>query len=131
MGHGRPSSRDGPSAASKDKIHDAIHDYFEYLHELGVVQVNLIHLSDNAFGGMALYDVMFMVNSWQRTGVFPTPQDGFTRHGRPGRGDLPAGHAGVGPVGEAGSRGAGARDHVAAVPGVGACTATATATPTA
>ena len=29
---------------------------------------------------MALYDVMFMINSWQRRGVLPTPQDGFTPH---------------------------------------------------
>ena len=69
-----------PSDANKDKIHAEIHGYFKYLHDLGVVQVNLIHLSDNAFGGMALYDVMFMINSWQRRGVLPTPQDGFTPH---------------------------------------------------
>ena len=64
--------------ANRDAIHMTIHDYFAYLRGLGIVQVNLIHLSDNAFGGMAVYDVMFMVNSWQRTGRMPPVEDGFT-----------------------------------------------------
>ena len=51
-----------------------IHDYFEYLKKLGVVQVNLIHLSDNAFGGMALYDLHFMLNTWARTQQLPTTE---------------------------------------------------------
>jgi microsomal dipeptidase-like Zn-dependent dipeptidase len=69
-----------PSDANRDAIHATIHDYFAYLYDLGVVQVNLIHLTDNAFGGMALYDVMFMVNSWQRRGRLPDTEDGFTPH---------------------------------------------------
>ena len=69
------------SAAIRKGIHDTIHDYFDYLHKLGVVQVNLLHLSNNAFGGMALYDVMFLVNSWHRTGLWPDPEDGFTGRG--------------------------------------------------
>ena len=52
-------------------IHTQLHGYFKYLRDLGVVQVNLIHLSDNAFGGMALYDLHFMLNTWARTGQFP------------------------------------------------------------
>ena len=64
--------------ANRAAIHTTIHDYFAYLRRLGIVQVNLIHLSDNAFGGMAVYDVMFMVNSWQRTGRMPPVEDGFT-----------------------------------------------------
>ena len=57
--------------ANRIVIHDMIHDYFAYLRGLGITQVNLIHLSDNAFGGMAIYDFMFIVNSLQRTGVQP------------------------------------------------------------
>ncbi len=55
-----------------------LHPYFKYLRDLGVVQVNLLHLSDNAFGGMALYDFMFMINSWFRTGRLPSTIDGFS-----------------------------------------------------
>lgn len=57
--------------ASRDAIHTAIHDYFAYLRGLGIVQVNLLHLSDNAFGGMAVYDFMFIVNSLYNRGVVP------------------------------------------------------------
>ena len=63
---------DDPAPPNRKLIHDAIHDYFAYLHDLGIVQVNLLHLSDNAFGGMAIYDFMFVVNSLQRTGQVPT-----------------------------------------------------------
>jgi microsomal dipeptidase-like Zn-dependent dipeptidase len=66
--------------ANRTAIHDTIHDYFDYLHRLGVVQINLIHLTDNAFGGMALYDVMFMINSLQRRNVLPTSEDGWGPH---------------------------------------------------
>jgi microsomal dipeptidase-like Zn-dependent dipeptidase len=66
--------------ANRKAIHDAIHDYFEYLHKLGVVQVNLIHLSDNAFGGMALYDMLFIINSLTRRGVLPNAEDGWAPH---------------------------------------------------
>ncbi len=68
---------DATRAAVRQSIHEQIHGYFEYLRNLGVVQVNLLHLSDNAFGGMALYDVMFVVNSWQRTGRLPEVEDGY------------------------------------------------------
>ena len=49
----------GRHAGQPDR--DPRHDprYFAYLRGLGIVQVNLIHLSDNAFGGMAIYDFMF------------------------------------------------------------------------
>ena len=57
--------------ADRVAIHTQLHDYFKYLRGLGVVQINLIHLSDNAFGGMALYDLHFMLNTWARTGQFP------------------------------------------------------------
>ncbi len=57
--------------ANRQAIHDAIHGYFDYLHALGVVQINLLHLSDNAFGGMAVYDVMFIVNSLYQRGIAP------------------------------------------------------------
>ena len=70
-------SRFSDLPAKPEDVHDQIHDYFAYLHGLGVVQVNLIHLSDNAFGGMALYDLMFVINTWQRTGRLPQTEDGF------------------------------------------------------
>jgi hypothetical protein len=57
--------------ADRVAIHTQLHGYFKYLRGLGVVQINLIHLSDNAFGGMALYDLHFMLNTWARTGQFP------------------------------------------------------------
>jgi hypothetical protein len=62
------------------ETHDKIHDYFVYLRKLGIVQINLLHLSDSAFGGMALYDYFFMINSWVRTGMnmLPAVEDGFT-----------------------------------------------------
>lgn len=66
-----------PTPANRDAIHAVIHPYFAYLRNLGVIQVNLLHLSDNAFGGMALYDWMFMFNTFTRTGTWPTPEDGF------------------------------------------------------
>ena len=47
---------------------------------LGVVQVNLIHLTDNAFGGMALYNRLFMINSFTRRGVLPKVENGWTAH---------------------------------------------------
>jgi len=52
-------------------IHKQLHAYFLYLRTLGIVQVNLLHLSDNAFGGMALYDLSFVLNTWARTGKPP------------------------------------------------------------
>ena len=61
-------------------VHAAIHDYFAYLQKLGVVQVNLIHLTDNAFGGMALYSRLFMINSFTRRGVLPDVENGWTAH---------------------------------------------------
>lgn len=69
---------EGDAPGDREAIHSAIHDYFEYLRKLGVVQINLIHLTDNAFGGMAVYDVMFMVSSWQRTGRLPDTEDAYT-----------------------------------------------------
>jgi hypothetical protein len=57
--------------ANRAAIHTTIHDYFGYLRGLGIVQVNLVHLSDNAFGGMAVYDFMFIVNSLFNTGALP------------------------------------------------------------
>jgi hypothetical protein len=57
--------------ASRTAIHDTIHDYFAYLRGLGIVQINLVHLSNNAFGGMAVYDFMFVVNSLYHTGSLP------------------------------------------------------------
>ena len=68
---------DGILPGDRDAIHAAIHEYFEYLHCLGVVQINLIHLTDNAFGGMAVSDLMFMMSSWIRTGRLPDTEDGF------------------------------------------------------
>jgi microsomal dipeptidase-like Zn-dependent dipeptidase len=68
---------DATRADVRQRIHDQIHGYFEYLHNLGIVQVNLIHLSDNAFGGMALYDVMFVINTLARTGRLPQVENGF------------------------------------------------------
>jgi hypothetical protein len=65
------------SQANLDAIHAVLHPYFKYLRDLGVVQMNLLHLSDSAFGGMALYDFMFMVNSWFRTGQMPSTIDGY------------------------------------------------------
>src|SRR4051794_24194729 len=66
-----------PSPANRDAIHAVLHPYFAYLRALGIVQVNLLHLSDNAFGGMALYDFMFMINTWWRTKRLPQTEDGF------------------------------------------------------
>src|SRR3954454_5289706 len=71
------AENDANRAAVRQSIHGQIHDYFEYLRGLGVVQVNLIHLSDNTFGGMALYDLMFVINTWVRTGRLPETEDGF------------------------------------------------------
>jgi microsomal dipeptidase-like Zn-dependent dipeptidase len=68
-----PEHRD----AVHQSVHEEIHCYFEYLHKLGVVQVNLLHLSDNAFGGMALYDHFFIVNSFVRNGRLPDTEDGY------------------------------------------------------
>jgi hypothetical protein len=62
----------------RDAIHTRIHEYFAYLRGLGIVQINLIHLTDNAFGGMAVYDMMFMISSWARSGRLPDTEDGFT-----------------------------------------------------
>jgi hypothetical protein len=66
-----------PGQPNRDAIHAVLHPYFVYLRDLGIVQVNLLHLSNNAFGGMALYDFMFMINSWWRTKSMPTIEDGF------------------------------------------------------
>lgn len=63
--------------ASRAAARAQLHDYFGYLRTLGIVQVNLLHLSDNAFGGMALYDVMFVVNTFTRTGRLLETEDGF------------------------------------------------------
>ena len=86
----RPRARDrldqrlGPRRATSRRtrraVHPAIHDYFAYLQKLGVVQVNLIHLTDNAFGGMALYNRLFMINSFTRRGVLPDIENGWTAH---------------------------------------------------
>ena len=73
--------------AVRQSVHEEIHCYFEYLHKLGVVQVNLIHLSDNAFGGMALYDHMFIINNVVRNGRLPETEDGYLEQpGGPPRG---------------------------------------------
>ena len=73
--------------AVHQSVHEEIHCYFEYLQKLGVVQVNLIHLSDNAFGGMALYDHFFIVNSFVRNGRLPDTEDGYLEQpGGPPRG---------------------------------------------
>jgi microsomal dipeptidase-like Zn-dependent dipeptidase len=64
--------------ANRAAIYAIIHEYFEYLREVGIVQVNLIHLSDNSFGGMALYDPLFIINTWHRTGEPPRSEDGYT-----------------------------------------------------
>ena len=42
---------------------------------MGVRQVNLIHLTDNGFGGMALYDDLLAFNSWGMNGVLPALRD--------------------------------------------------------
>ncbi|NUO64681.1 MAG: hypothetical protein HOQ34_14010 [Gemmatimonadaceae bacterium] len=42
---------------------------------LGVRQVNLVHLADNGFGGMALYDDKLVFNSWGMNGVLPAMRD--------------------------------------------------------
>ena len=42
---------------------------------MGVRQVNLIHLTDNGFGGMALYDDKLVFNSWGMNGVLPGMRD--------------------------------------------------------
>jgi hypothetical protein len=63
--------------ATRTAVHERIHCYFKYLRGLGVVQINLIHLSDNTFGGMALYDVKFVFNNLLRTGRLPDVEDGY------------------------------------------------------
>jgi hypothetical protein len=68
---------DATRAVVRKSIHEKIHSYFQYLHDLGVVQVNLIHLIDNAFGGMALYDLMFVVNTFLRSGRVVDFVDGY------------------------------------------------------
>ena len=40
--------------------------------DLGIVQINLIHLTDNAFGGMAVYDVMFLSTPGSEAACCPT-----------------------------------------------------------
>lgn len=59
------------AARAEAAIHAKLHAYFAYLKDLGVVQVNLLHLSDNAFGGMAVYDLHFLLNSLARTKKLP------------------------------------------------------------
>lgn len=68
---------DSTRAANRVAIHAKIHDYFQYLHNLGIVQVNLIHLIDNSFGGMALYDRRFVVNTFLRSGRLAEFTDGY------------------------------------------------------
>lgn len=41
----------------------------------GLVATSIIR---SAFGGMAIYDMMFMISSWTRTGRLPDTEDGFT-----------------------------------------------------
>jgi hypothetical protein len=67
---------DGKTMTS-DEIRDMIYPYFKYLRDLGIVQINLVHLTDNAFGGMALYEPMSIYNTFQRTGNIPVPEDGY------------------------------------------------------
>jgi microsomal dipeptidase-like Zn-dependent dipeptidase len=74
---------DDGSDANRAAISQAMRLYFEYLRNLGIVQINLVHLSDNDFGGMALYDAMFLVNTFNRTGHFPSAESGVV----PGRSD--------------------------------------------
>lgn len=62
------------------ECHTKLHGYFAYLQSLGVVQINLLHLSDNAFGGMAVYDYMFWINTWSRIQRGPDTEDGFVNH---------------------------------------------------
>jgi hypothetical protein len=68
---------DATRPAVRKSIHEKIHAYFQYLNDLGIVQVNLIHLSDNAFGGMALYDFMFIVNTFMRSARLVDFDDGY------------------------------------------------------
>lgn len=75
---------DDPSPANRDAIRSEIYPYFEYLRNLGIVQINLVHLSDNAFGGMALYEMLSLYNTLQRTGEFPKGEDGYHAPGQPG-----------------------------------------------
>jgi hypothetical protein len=67
---------DGKPRTPKE-IRDLIYPYFKYLRDLGIVQINLVHLSDNAFGGMALYEPMSLYNTFQRTGNIVAPEDGY------------------------------------------------------
>ena len=86
--------------------------------KLGVVQVNLIHLTDNAFGGMALYNRLFMINSFTRRGVLPDDRERLDRP-RHGRGeDQRAGRHRDRALGEPRARADQARDHVAVDPPV-------------
>jgi hypothetical protein len=80
----RNDFKDDPSQANRDAIQAEIYPYFEYLRNLGIVQINLVHLSDNAFGGMALYESMSLFNTLQRTGGFPVGEDGYHVAGQPG-----------------------------------------------
>lgn len=74
---------DDPSQANREAIRDQIYPYFQYLRDLGIVQINLVHLTDNAFGGMALYEMMSLFNTLQRTGQFPEGEDGYHEPGQP------------------------------------------------
>ncbi|MBP7529374.1 MAG: hypothetical protein KA801_15715 [Syntrophorhabdaceae bacterium] len=85
----RNEFRDDPSQANRDAIRGAIYPYFEYLRNLGIVQINLVHLSDNAFGGMALYEMMSLFNTLQRTGEFPAGEDGYYEQPVPGQPKTP------------------------------------------
>ena len=73
----RDDFEDDPSQSNRDAIRDKIYPYFEYLRNLGIVQINLVHLSDNAFGGMALYEMLSLFNTWQLTGELPVGEDGY------------------------------------------------------
>ncbi len=78
----RNSFSDDPSQANREAIREQIYPYFEYLRNLGIVQINLVHLSDNAFGGMALYESLSLYNTLTRTGEFPSGEDGYHEPGQ-------------------------------------------------
>ncbi len=104
--------------ANRDAIHTTIHDYFGYLRSLGIVQVNLIHLSDNAFGGMARLRRHVHGQFLAADGTHAAGRGRV--HGPDARrADLQGGDARVEAVVDAGSRARGRRDHAApAVPNV-------------
>ena len=68
---------DADAEAKAEILRTALGTYLDELDVLGVRHIFPIHLMDNAFGGMALYDRKFHLQSAYQNGVYSEVRDGW------------------------------------------------------